>query len=413
VNLIKTSFLSGIHTIVKLITNVIIGKLFAVYLGPTGISQLGNLMNVFTILNGTMSGGINGGIVKMVAENKDNKSEVLKVIYNSFLIMFVFSLCSIIIYFSVSHKISFLIFQNYNSSFLFLSGIVFMALFSTYFNYCVSILNGLGHIKQLTFLNIIFSIIIFLLTLFLVSKYFILGVIYSNSIAFFIVMIFGFYILSEKNQIKILSKNFDKEVVKKLLQYTLMTFTSMACVPLVQIFIRDFYTSDYGVHSAGIWQGLVRLSESYLSVFSIILITYFLPKYSEVKDRILLRNEIRNAYKYLIPSLLFFFVIIYILRNFIVESLFSKEFLIISNYLSFMFIGDFLKISSWILAFLFLAKSKTKIFIVTEVVFSFILLLGTIILSPFYELMGYVYSYIVCYFLYLIFCIFYFRRILF
>jgi hypothetical protein len=41
-------------------------------------------------------------------------------------------------------------------------------------------------------------------------------------------MIFGFYILSEKNQIKILSKNFDKEVVKKLLQYTLMTFTSMS-----------------------------------------------------------------------------------------------------------------------------------------------------------------------------------------
>jgi len=192
-----------------------------------------------------------------------------------------------------------------------------------------------------------------------------------------------------------------------------MSFTTIASVPIVQMLIRNYYTNLFGVDTAGIWQGMVRLSENYLSVFSIVLITYFLPKYSEITNDKLLKIEIFQGYKYLIPALLLFFIIIYILRFFIIQTLYSNQFTVIGNYLIFMFIGDFFKISSWILAFLFIAKVKTKTFIFSEIFFSIILLVGTYILSPHFHIMGYVYSYILCYFLYFIFCFYYFKKLIF
>jgi O-antigen/teichoic acid export membrane protein len=402
--LVNTSLLSGLHTFIKLLTNVIVGKVFAVYLGPAGISQLGNFMNLFVMLNNSMSGGVNNGVVKFIAESKDNKDQINKIIYNTLLIIFVFSLMSFIIYFIFFKKINKLLLGNEIISYPIIIGVVFAAFFSSLFNFFLSILNGLGQIKKLTLFNILFSVLLLILSVFFVSKLYLLGVILSNLISFLIVSLLSAFIVVNSFKISFSINMFDWNINRQFLQYTLMSFTSILCVPLIQMFLRNYFSIKYGIETAGIWQGLVRLSENYLSIFSIILLTYFLPKYSELKDRDLIKKEILNGYKLIIPFLFVFFIVIYNLRFIIVKILYTDNFLTITEYLPFMFLGDFLKIASWIMSFMFLAKSKTKLFVFSEITFSIILLIGTLTLSPYFQIMGYVYSYIICYFLYFIFC---------
>lgn len=404
--LFRTSILSATHTFVKLVINVVVGKIFAVYLGPLGINQLGNFMNIFTILNNTMSGGIQSGIVKYTAEGKENKERMHEIIFNSIFFVLTFSLISALGYFVLIRKVNLILFNSQSISYLFLFGVLFAAFFSTIFNYFISILNGLGHIKSLTSLNILFSILLLISTILFVPKYYLKGVILSNLVAFVIVAFLAGYIIFKKYNFIFDLSMLNWKLNKKFLNYTFMSLTTIISVPLVQITLRNHYTSFYGIETAGIWQGLVRLSENYLSVFSIVLVTYFLPKYSETNDHRLIKNEIINGYKYLIPTLIIFFIFIYLFRFFIIKTLYSNQFLPISNYLPFLFLGDFFKISSWILAFLFLAKSQTKTFILSELFFSSILLLGTIALSKSHGIMGYVYSYILCYASYFVFCIF-------
>lgn len=411
--LIKTSLLSGVHTFIKLVTNIIIGKVFAVYLGPAGITQLGNFTNLFVILNTTMSGGINSGVVKIIAEKKEDKQQISIIILNALLYITFFSIISVLLFLILKNKINLLLFNSNSMPWLILIGIILTAFFSTIFNFTISIFNGLGKIKILTILNISFSILLLLISIVLVSKFYLNGVIYSNLISFFLVSIISSYLIFKSYRFSVNKSIINLVLNKQFLQYTLMSFTTIASVPIVQMLIRNYYTNLFGVDTAGIWQGMVRLSENYLSVFSIVLITYFLPKYSEITNDKLLKIEIFQGYKYLIPALLLFFIIIYILRFFIIQTLYSNQFTVIGNYLIFMFIGDFFKISSWILAFLFIAKVKTKTFIFSEIFFSIILLVGTYILSPHFHIMGYVYSYILCYFLYFIFCFYYFKKLIF
>ena len=50
--------------------------------------------------------------------------------------------------------------------------------------------------------------------------------------------------------------------------------------------------------------------------------------------------------------------------------MFSKEFYPMIDFFLWQLIGDFFKIMSWILAFIMVAKSMTKLYIITEIIFS-------------------------------------------
>lgn len=48
-NLLKTSFLSSIATVIKILTGFIVNKVLAIYVGPAGIAQIGQLQNFFLL----------------------------------------------------------------------------------------------------------------------------------------------------------------------------------------------------------------------------------------------------------------------------------------------------------------------------------------------------------------------------
>jgi PST family polysaccharide transporter len=97
---------------------------------------------------------------------------------------------------------------------------------------------------------------------------------------------------------------------------------------------------------------------------------YYLPRLSELKTGIEIKKEIKTAYKVIIPCMAAGLTAVYFGRFLIIDILFSNDFREMSGLFFWHLVGDFLKIASWLIAYLLHAKSMTRLFIATEIFFT-------------------------------------------
>ena len=74
-------------------------KILAVFLGPEGVAQIGNLRNVIPIIESFSTLGIFNGVVKYVADYKDDKEELQKLFSTSFVYITIASLVAFCVLF--------------------------------------------------------------------------------------------------------------------------------------------------------------------------------------------------------------------------------------------------------------------------------------------------------------------------
>jgi PST family polysaccharide transporter len=129
---------------------------------------------------------------------------------------------------------------------------------------------------------------------------------------------------------------------------------------------------------------------------------YYLPKLSELTNGSDIKREIKTAYKVIIPCLLAGLSCVYFGRFLIIQVLFSEEFYGMADLFFWQLVGDFLKISSWLIAYLMHAKAMVKFYILTEIVFSLLYVIFAFFLVQFIGLEGVLLGYSVNYFICLI-----------
>lgn len=149
-----------------------------------------------------------------------------------------------------------------------------------------------------------------------------------------------------------------------------MALVSAFSLPFAQIFLRKFITNEISLDAAGYWQAMMRISDGYLIIVVTALNTYYIPKLSSIKSNSEIKKEIFDGYKILVPALIVISIFVYYLRYYIIQILYTPEFEIIEKLFVWQLIGDFFKIMAWVISYLLIAKAKTKIFILSEVLFS-------------------------------------------
>ena len=157
-NFLKTSLLSGISTIVKMLSGLVVNKIIAIYIGPTGIALIGQFQNFMGIITTIGNGAINSGVTKYVAEYHEDDAKRDGVIKASFFITF---MCSIIlgaIVFAVSTHLSKVILKTDEYSLIFRILGISLVLIGTN-TLLLSIINGLKQIKLFIIINIISSLL--------------------------------------------------------------------------------------------------------------------------------------------------------------------------------------------------------------------------------------------------------------
>jgi polysaccharide transporter, PST family len=412
-NLIKTTGLSGLSTIINVINGFIITKIIAVYVGPSGIAIIGQFQNFIQVSTNLAIGSIKQGVIKYTAEHSDDENEKTKLWSTALRINLGIVLLFSILIVTFHNQFSKLIFGSNNYGFIFLIfsiTLIFFALNGLF----LAILNGQKEIKKLIAINITLSFVGLFLTGIFTYKFGLKGTLVSlvtgQSIIFFVIV--GILIKSRWFHLKFLLQKIDKSYLKKLGGYIAMAFTSAFTIPVSLMIIRYYIGESISWQDAGYWDGVRRISTTYLMLIITPLSIYYLPRLSEIKENHDLRFEIINTYKIILPIVIIVAMSIYLLRDYAISFIFTEEFRPMRNLFSWQLTGDVLKIGSWILAYIMVAKAMTKMFIVTEILQSISLVLLSLLFINIYGLIGVTIAYAISNTIMLFVMIYLFRNIL-
>ena len=409
--LIKTSVLTGISTVIKLVSAFVINKVIALYIGPAGLAIVGQLQSFTSIITTFSNGAISSGIVKYTAEYQDIE-EKKKIFSSSIVISLICSLIISIFLFTFSGYLSELILKDiqYSSVFIIFGATIFLFALNMVL---ISILNGQKEIKKYVLVNIAGSIFSLVFTSVLIMQLNLKGALYAmvlnQSVVFFVTL--AFVLKSSWFKLEYFLKGLDKESLSKLSKYSLMAIVSALTVPVSHLIIREYIGENLGWDSAGYWQGIWYISTMYLLLVTTTLSVYYLPRLSEIQDNKELRKEIFSGYKIIMPIVIVASLVIFLLKEYVVLIAFSKNFMPMIDLFAWQLIGDVIKIASWLLAYLMLAKAMTKTYISLEILGSLSFVLLSIYFVDNYGLVGITYAYALNYFLYMFVMIYIFRKV--
>ncbi len=371
-DIVRVFSLTSISTLVRMCTGLVSVKVVASIIGPAGVALVGQLNNFSTIALALATGGINSGTTKYVAEYRGDEPKVKEYVATAFRITVACSLIVGLIMLVLCRQLSELVMLT--SQYWYVFAIFgFTIIFYGLNNLLVSIVNGYKQFNKYVKVNIVSSIFGVAFTVMLVLLWGLPGALIS-AVTFQSLMIVVSVLMLRR--LEWLRKDFfigkfKRAIASQYFRYTLMTLTTAMTVPIVQMLLRGYVMTEISTTEAGWWEGMNRISNMYLMVITSSFSVYYLPRLSEITDRLELRHEIFKAYKVIVPMLLAGFTVIYFLRFFIIRLLFSPDFMPMSQLFIWQMAGDFFKICSWLLAFLMLAKAMTKAYITTEILFSF------------------------------------------
>lgn len=412
-DIVKVFSFTALSTLVRMLTGLVSVKVVAGIIGPAGVALVGQLNNFVTIALSLSTGGINNGITKYIAEYRYEEDKVRDCLSTALRITVACSL-AVGLLLIVGHSCL--------SRYVMLSakyGYVFVIFGFTILFYALnmaltSVINGFKEFKRYVQINIAGSLAGLVFTLSLVFLWQLKGALIS-AVTFQSIMLFiSLWMVRKLPWVRwnYFKKKLNKELSKKYLRYSLMTFASAATVPVSQMLLRGYVISAISATEAGWWEAMNRISNMYLMVITTSFSVYYLPRLSELTDRRELRAEIFRSYKVIVPCLLGGFALIYFLRFFVIRLLFTPEFLPMENLFAWQMAGDFFKITSWLLAFLMVAKAMTKWYITTEVGFSLTFVGLGFLFMKVNGVVGITQAYLVNYILYMAIMAYIFRKLL-
>ena len=399
--LVKTSILSLIATIIRVISGLVINKAVALYIGPSGLALIGQLQSFIQLVSELAKAGINSGVVKYTAEYGRDSKKTNALISTAAKISLLSTAVITTVLVIFSETISLTILNTHEYSYL----IVLLGVTITFFvlnNLMLSIINGYKEIKIWIYINISQSVYGLIFTTFLIVILGIEGaliaVVTNQSVVFFIILLF----IRKNNIIKfsVFKNKFNKIHSLNLLRFSAMALTSAIVIPGSHIIVRDNLVESLSWEQAGIWQGMIYISTTYLMVITTALTTYYLPRLSEITEKNDLKAELMNGFKIILPTVVTLSIVIYLMRDLIIVILFSNDFNNMRELFLWQLVGDVIKISSWLFAYQMLAKAMMKSYIVTEVLFSCTFILLSLLFVNKFGLVGMSYSYAVNYTIY-------------
>jgi len=397
--LAKTSVLTGLATALKLASGLVATKAVSVLIGPAGLALVGQFQNLVAMVLSLSSQLLSQGVVKYAAEFQDQpepRNRVLRVAFNANLIL-ALGLGAVLIAGCTLLASAILHDRQYWYLFVLLA---VLAPFGVVNNTVLSAINGLGQIGRLTRITIYQSIVGLALTLALVWLWRLNGALLSVVLAQTVIFALLWRELRHHPYLrwKRLTLSADGEDLKKLGQFALMAATSAVCIPLTQMVVRDFLARELSWDDAGLWQGITRLSQATLLFASTTLTVYFVPRFARADDRET-RREIVRGYMLIVPVLVVLMGGLWLVRDRVILLLYAPEFMPMRDLFAWQFVGDAVKVSSWVLGYILVARARVAAFVSTEIVLAATQIALYVVLVRQHGLVGTCYANLVTYLL--------------
>lgn len=411
--LLKVTALTGLLTLLKMAMGFVIAKVVAIYTGPTGLAMLGQVQSMVSSLNGVINAPAGNGVVRFTAEHKEQGFKACAPWWRASL-QWVVIISAIVIPISLilSNQIAQWLFQDTQLAWVVIATVCVLPL-SAIGTLCNSVINGQQLYRRYVGLGMISVLISSGVMLAMILFYNIQGALFAAAIQSALI---GLLMLIANLRQPWFRLCFwwgatDKAARKAIAGYMLMAITSAVTLPVALILIRNILINQVGWDATGQWQAVWKISEVYLSVITIALSTYYLPKLSSLHGVDNIIKEINKTVKVILPLVALTALIVYLLRDIAISILFTEAFRHARDLFAVQLVGDVIKIVAWLYAYPMISRGATKLFIFSEILFSISFLVLTYLFVSIYGLSGVTMAYAINYLVYFLF-VFFNRRII-
>lgn len=405
--------LNGIAQFVKAISSLIIYKVIVVVLGSPALLIVGNLKSVFTILQQISGAGVYEGAVKYLSgEFKERQTFILQACLSLMLVGFFISTA---IYFFLYDQILDLLQLSENDRDLtpWLTGGVVLSLLCFVFHTLMqSFFHGLKSYKIIVQSTLISALLTLGISIALIYYANNIGLILSVFVPSAILLLtYCFHIHNSWHFGRVLfDKPFRLFVFKPVLSFTAMSAVAAVVFPTVLITIRTLLVKHSGVELASYWEGYSRLSlfMSGLAISSISL--YYLPKLVEANTGQEMLKVILWGVKFLFAVAFPAILLIFLFGSDVISLLYTTKFLEAIFLLKWELLGTLLKLLSFTVSFIMVAKKLTKVFVLSELISGLVFFGLSVLLVEIYGVVGASIAFAGTYFLYLLWAVIYFGK---
>ncbi|MFZ2497818.1 oligosaccharide flippase family protein [Methanosarcina sp.] len=373
--IIKAIFKTGSGSIINIILGLLSTKVLALVLGSSGVG-LYSLINQ-TLVTATSAGTIGGQTALVHGLASKHGAERDKYLTTVF---WIFS------YGAIAVALGFLLFSPLIAKTVFASSdektislvrwMTLPIILTIIYSYFINLLNGFRAIGRLAIAQVIVS---FLTALF---AYPISKLVSSGYIIAFIVMIsastlggilFSVTVAYKEKWLNPLIINFipkfDREAVNHFSFITRTTFITGLIATGTLLIIRTMIIRYGGFSSAGIFDVAWILSMTYVALLLGSFGTYYLPTLSGTNDTSSRVTLIQDTFKISLLIIIPLIITIIVLKSLLITILYTYEFMPSLKIIRWMLIGDYFKVSSWVLAIPMLAYGDMKCLFWTDLLF--------------------------------------------
>ncbi|MBO6881186.1 O-antigen translocase [Winogradskyella sp.] len=406
---LKITSLNAVVITIRLVVSVFIQRLLAITVGEAGIASIGQVRNVMVMLTSTSTMGIFSGVVKYVAEYKEDKPELAKLFSTATIFVIIGSVVSALILFIGSSYFSNYLFKSDDFVYVFklLAVIVPFIAVSRTINGIVSGLSDYKKYAKIELISYLLATVAILIGLY-TSK--LEGVIIAIAIAPIIQLVVLGFVFGKtlREYMSFKSLKFNLIYKNKLLAFTLMSFVSAFLLNYIEINIRTTVANEININEAGYWTAITFISKNYMVFATGLFTLYVIPKFANIHNKKDFKNEVFNIYKTILPIFGLGMLLVYFFRNLIIEIIYP-DFTGMEPLFKWQLLGDFIRLCALVLAHQFLAKRLVKSFVVTEIISLVLFFVLTKIFIQYYGTEGVVMAHLVRFIIYFAIVIFVIR----
>lgn len=383
--IIKTSGMIGGSQIITILVGIIKTKIFALFLGPSGVGLFGMFSSISDVVRVSTGFGLNVSGVRSMAQAKgvDNSREVARIrvilIRLAFLSGIIGTLCTLIF----SRELSYFTFKNYDyvNQIRILSVSMFFTALS---GMQTCLMQGLREIKMMVSTSLCTCIVCAIVSVFLVYVWrfeSIIWVIITNAIITWIInRIFFLKIKFEKTDVSY-KETFEKG--RKIVKLGLFLISVDIFTTVVMYIIRSFIVDKSSLADLGIFQASWTLSMQYVSLVMGALMTDFFPRLAQSISNKDITNRLINEQTLI--TILAGSGVLFLMLAFlplIIHILYSKAFL--SNLLLYqlMILGVIPRFITYPMGYLLLSLEKGLVYLFFSGIFYLLLIFSVIVLWP-------------------------------
>ncbi|WP_027485505.1 O-antigen translocase [Rhodanobacter sp. OR87] len=412
-NIVRAGFYTSLATAARLLAGLVAIKLVAWFAGPEGVGRLGQFMSLMSLLAVLAGGGISAAIVKYVAEYRDDPPRLSRLLSAALCYAFCASCLMGGAALLLSRQLAAWLLGDLGYAGL-IRVLAVAQLGIALLNYILAVVNGFMDVRRLALIQAGGALVGIVMMIWLARWLHLYGALLALVLGqlLWLAIALPAWWRSSYFRRRMLRLHYDREMTLRLATFSVMTLTSALLPPLVNIAVRDHLALQFGWERVGYWQAVSKVSDAYLLFFTAAINIYYLPKLASTHGREALLAELRSAGRHVLPAVIVLAAMVYALRGWVTRLLFTPEFAAANALYGPQLVGDVIKVASFVLSYLMLAKAMTALFVVSECVFAASYLALVWVFAARYGLVGAMYAFAVNYLLYLAFNLLVARRYL-